>query len=183
MRKLFKFKYPKVALLILAIIFSYAIFADQSIQQKIENLDSLKYAGIFIAGFFFSFGFTTPFAVGFFITSNPSNILLAAVIGGLGAALADLTIFKIIRFSFMDEFKKIENTKLIKRIIKEIESEIPKKFRVYLLYAFSGIVIASPLPDEFGVTMLAGLSNIKTIKLIAVSYFCNTIGILVMLIL
>jgi uncharacterized membrane protein YdjX (TVP38/TMEM64 family) len=49
------------------------------------------------------------------------------------------------------------------------------------MYAFAGILIASPLPDEAGVIMLAGLTKIKTWALAIISIILNTIGILIML--
>ena len=77
----------------------------------------------------------------------------------------------------MKEFESLKNTRIFKSIIIEIEKDINKKIRNYLLYIFMGIVIASPLPDEIGVTMLAGLTKIKQKYLILISFILNTIGI------
>lgn len=139
-----------------------------------------KYFGIATAGFLFSFGFTTPFAIGAFVTMNPQNIFLSAIIGGFFAMLADLTIFGIIRLSFMDEFRKLGRTKTMKTI-SSFEPSFNKKVKHYLLYAFAGIVIASPLPDELGVSMLAGLGNVKPLPLALIGFTFNTIGIFIML--
>ena len=181
MRRLFRFRYPKITLLILFSILSYFLFSNSNVQGFVSQLEGFRYLGIFIAGLLFSFGFTTPFAIGFFIVANPGNIYLAALIGGLGALISDLLIFKIIRFSFMKEFKRLEKTDAMKKIKLILSHRFLSKIKVYLLYAFAGIVIASPLPDELGVTMLAGLSKIKTGKLAIISFIMNTIGILVLL--
>ncbi|MEK6927679.1 MAG: hypothetical protein AABX11_04565 [Nanoarchaeota archaeon] len=181
MHRLFKFKYPKITLLIVISIAAYFLFNLPEVSEFFLKLNGLSYLGIFIAGLLFSFGFTTPLAIGIFIVSAPENILLAAIIGGFGAMLSDITIFKIIRFSFMDEFNRLEKTHPAKIINAEIKKEIPKKIRNYLLYFLAGLIIASPLPDEVGVTMLAGLSHIKTIYLAIIGLIFNTLGIFVML--
>ena len=81
----------------------------------------------------------------------------------------------------MDEFERLEKTHPARMINKEIKKEIPKKIRNYLLYFIAGLIIASPLPDEVGVTMLAGLSHIKIYYLALIGLIFNSLGILVML--
>ena len=116
MKRLFKFRYPKIALWIIMILLAYIIFKNPNISNLISNFGLGGYMGIFIAGMFFSFGFTTPFAIGFFITLNPNSIILSSIIGGIGALISDLLIFSFIRISFLDEFKRLENTEIIKEI-------------------------------------------------------------------
>jgi uncharacterized membrane protein YdjX (TVP38/TMEM64 family) len=183
MKRLFKFQYPKTAILIISIFLAYIIFSNSNVGSFISNLGDLSYLGDFIAGMLFAFGFTAPFSVGYFITASHSSILLAGLLGGLGALLSDILIFKLIRFSFMDEFKRLEHTKIIKEISKIIEKSLGKRIKIYLLYAFAGILIASPLPDEAGVIMLAGLTKIKLNILAIISFILNTAGILIILIL
>ena len=180
-KDLFRFKYPKTLVLILAISFAYVIFSNKSTGDFILALNSFSYLGAFIAGLFFSFGFTAPFSAGFFIVSNPPNLLIAALVGGLGALIADLIIFSLVKLSFKDEFEILRKTKLIRTVEILIEKSVGKKIKIYLMYAFAGILIASPLPDEVGITMLAGLSHIKLRPLAAISFILNSLGILVLL--
>ena len=179
MKKLFKFKYPKLTLLLICIVAAYFVFSFESTQEFMDYLGA-EYFGVAIAGFLFSFGFTTPFAIGAFVTMNPQNIFLSAIVGGFFAMLADLTIFGIIKMSFIDEFKRFGRTKTMKKIIS-MEPSFNKKIKHYLLYAFAGIVIASPLPDEIGVSMLAGLGHIKSLSLALIGFTFNTLGIFIML--
>lgn len=129
----------------------------------------------------FSFGFTAPFAVGFFLALNPQSIIMAGIIGGMGALIADLIIFKFIRVSFTGEFKRLEKTKALKEVGLLIEKKLKHRLKVYLMYALAGIVIASPLPDELGVIMLAGLTKIKIHSLAILSFLLNTLGIIIIL--
>ena len=181
MKQLFKFKYPKLFLLILFIILAYILFQNTKISSLISNLGSLSYLGVFIAGMLFAFGFSAPFAVGFFITLNPSNILLYGIIGGLGALTSDLLIFNFIKISFQDEFNKLKKEKAIKKFNQIIGTGFGGEVRKYLMYIFAGILIASPLPDEAGVTMLAGLTKIKQSVLAIIGFTLNTIGIIFLL--
>jgi hypothetical protein len=183
MKRLFKFKYPKIAFLIIAIAFSYLIFRNPHVSDFVSNLKlgSLSYLGVFIAGILFSFGFTAPFAAGFFITLNPSNILLAGLVGAIGSSFGNVLMFKVMYLSFKDEFKRIEKTKVV-RDIEKIEGNIfNKHVRLYLMYIFMGFLIASPLPDEVGVMMLSGLTKIN-IKIFALlSLLLHFIGIVILL--
>ena len=181
MRRLFRFRYPKIAGLVIASILAYLIFKNSSVQEFIVNLNNINYAGTFIAGLLFSFGFSTPFAIGFFLSVSPENIFLTSIIGGFGALLSDLFIFKMIHVSFMDEFNRIKKIELIRETNAIFKKEINAKIRIYFFYVFAGIIIASPLPDEIGVSMLVGLTTINIRKLAIVSLITNTIGIFTIL--
>lgn len=175
----FRLKYPKFFILIAAIILAYKLFTNHTVLNYISGIGNFGYLGLFIAGMFFSFGFSAPFAFGFFIVLHPSNIFLASLIGGSGALVSDLLIFKFIRITFEDEFETLKRENLVKNTNKLIRRSFGLKTRNYLLYFIAGILIASPLPDEIGVTMLAGLTEIKQRTLGYISFTLNSLGILV----
>lgn len=177
----YRFKYPKITLLIISILFAYFIFKNPVIYGSLSHLEGLSYLGVFIAGMLFSFGFTAPFAVGFFIALNPSNIFIAGILGGLGALISDFLIFKFIKISFEKEFRRLRNTKLMKETDCLFENVVGHKIKIYLMYVFAGFLIASPLPDEAGIIMLAGLTKIKSGILALLSIILNTIGIILIL--
>ncbi len=181
LRRLFHFKYPKLAILLLSTILAFEIFSLPNVQGYITHLAAFDYISFFLAGMLFAFGFSTPFAIGFFWTASPTNIPLAVILGGLGGLVADLFIFRMIKLSFMDEFRSLEKLRVIKNVEHLWRKSFKYKVRMYLLYVFAGIVIASPLPDEFGVSMLAGLTKIKTRVLAIISFIMNSLGILALL--
>jgi hypothetical protein len=160
-KKLFGIKYPKLIILILSIILSFIVFRNPTISGYIVSLGKLNSLGMFLGGMLSSFGFSAPFAIGFFIVSHPQNILLATVIGTSGAVISDVLIFKVIKISFLDEFEELERTKTLHKIKKIVDKNIALKIRHYLMYLFAGIMIVTPLPDEIGVSMIAGLTTIK----------------------
>jgi len=182
-KRLFNFKYPKITLLILAIILAYFLFKNPIVKDFVAHLGTLGYISIFFAGMFFAFGFTAPFSVGFFISLNPSNIWIAGIIGGLGALVSDMIIFHTIKISFEEEFKRLRNSKSFVKLTNFIDRNINERIKIYLMYTFAGILIASPLPDEAGVTMLAGLTEINSRVLAQLSFVLNTLGITVLLML
>jgi hypothetical protein len=176
-------KYPKIAGFIVIIIFAYLLFKSQIIIDFIRNLNSLNYLGSFIAGMFYSFGFTSPLSAGFFLTLNTNNILITGLIGGVGAMLADLLIFRFVKVSFMEEFNRLKHEKISRKIKRMIFKLLHKKTRMILTYISAGILIASPLPDEAGITLLAGLSKMSEKTLAIIGFILNTLGIISLLIL
>lgn len=180
-RRIFRFKYPKLIILALFMVFAYYLFSKPIIIDLISNLQDFNYPGIFLSGIFLAFGFTAPISIGFLINIEVENIILAAIIGGIGGMIADLFIFKIIKFSFIDELKELEKTRAIREIEKIIENNKHIKIKHYLLYIFSGLIIASPLPDEIGVSILAGLTTVKPLKLAIMSFILHTIVIFLLI--
>jgi len=180
-KKIFSFKYPKLFTLIVLILLAYYLFTQPFISEWIEVFNKLGDFGVFISGFLTSLGFTTPFGVGLLIKMEPSNILFATLIAAFGATIADLLIFKVVKLSFMDEFKRLEKTKLIQEIEHIVNKNKSVLVRHYLLYIFAGLVFATPLPDELGVSMLAGLTTIKQWKLAIVGFILHSIMIYVII--
>jgi hypothetical protein len=176
-----KFHYPKLTILVLCIILSYFIFSNPKFTVWMNYLDGLTYLSSFIAGLFFSYGFSTPFAVGFFLKLNVVNPIPVALVAGLGALISDLIIFKLIRLSMMGEFNRIKKAKPFRIINYFLKETITSSLMSYILALLAGIILASPLPDELGISILAGLTRIKIYKLAVISYICNTLGILIML--
>lgn len=183
MKSLFKFRYPKLVTLIGIIILTYVIFTNFPMAFQASPVKGMGYLGALIAGALFSFGFTTPISIALLVTLAPENIFVAGFIGGFGALCADLIIFHLIRFSFMDEFKRLEKTPPMKKLERVLHHSLGKRLRNYLLFIFAGIIIASPLPDEVGVTMLAGLTKIRPVVFSIISYILNSLGIIAVLIL
>ena len=181
MKRLFVFSYPKLTIYILAIAVSYFIFQIPSVLQFVSSFDNLLYIPVFIGGLLYTVGFTAPISTGFFLALHPSNILIASLIGAAGALITDIALFSFIRLSFMDEFRLLERSSLIKHIMSGVRMIFPKKLRSFLVYIFVAIIIASPLPDELGVALLAGFTKFHPYSFMTMSYIGNTLGIFILL--
>lgn len=177
-----KIQYPKLLLLLILIITAYILFRAHFFLEFAKVLNSHGYISIFLAGFLFSYGFTAPFAVGFFIElASEVNIFIAAPLAGIGALASDLMIFKFIRVTFQDEFDKFKFTWIFQKIKQLFDNNLNDKLKIYALWTFAGFLIASPLPDEFGVSLISGFTNINKKIFSAISYLLNTTGIFIIL--
>ncbi|MBI4159318.1 hypothetical protein HY500_03605 [Candidatus Woesearchaeota archaeon] len=178
MQKEVSYTYPKIAILVTTYILVLLMFND-NINIHIHNvLAPLGYLGIFIAGIFYTYGFTSAAAtVVLFVLAGDQNILIAAIIGGAGAVIGDLTIFRFIRYSVADEFKNLSKEKGI----AHLTSLIPKSIKRHLVIILGYIIIASPLPDDIGVTLLASYTKLSEKMFTIISYSMNTLGILIIL--
>jgi hypothetical protein len=177
----FQFKYKKLLILALMIAISYFIFSRPSVYEWINSLEHLGYFGTFIAGICNTFGFLSPIGMGLLFTISPSILILAALIGGIGAMMGDLFIFYGIKNSFKDEFKEMEKNKTISKIEKIVKNNKKVLIRYYVFYILAGIFMISPLPDDIGLSMLAGLTTIKPFKLALVSFFSHGTAIFLIL--
>src|SRR3989344_4242787 len=161
-------EYPKLLILMISFIFGYFLFKIG--RESLPFHDFILSSGLigaFIAGLFYTYGFSSPAAAAIFlILGSEGNILLMGLAGGLGALLADLTIFKIVRFSFEDEIKRLSK----ERRFLNIERKLPNIMKKYAMVVLGGLIIALPLPDEIGVSMLALSLMIKMKTFIAFSW-------------
>lgn len=180
MKRLFIFTYPKLTLYVVAIFVAYFIFQMPFVSETLSSFESI-YLPMFFGGLLFSAGFTTPLATGFFLALDPANIYAASLVAGIGALIADLGIFSFIRLSFMDEFHKLEKTSFMRHLLNGVKFIVPKKLRTFLVYVVACVVIASPLPDELAVTLLAGFTKVHPYGFALISYIGNTMGIYLLL--
>ena len=168
-------KYPKFLLLFITFVIAYLLFNSRNYGPFQDFIVGLGYAGTFVAGILFAYGFTAaPATAIFLILAQHQNIYLASLVGGIGALVGDLFIFSFIRQSFADEISRLSREK----IIHYFGDKLPGLIKKYTLPVVAGFIIASPLPDEIGVTMLAASKVISTKIFLIMSYLLNTVGIM-----
>jgi hypothetical protein len=178
------YQYPKLLFLVLSFVAAYVLFALGFFDAMYRIFDGYGYLSIFIGGLLFSFGFTSAFGVGIFVAAAPHvNPLVASVIGAVGAFWADYLIFSMMRGSlFHDELRRFTMTSLFRRAKRAMfPLSLSVRLRHYMMWSFAGIFIASPLPDEFGVMLIGGLSHMKTREFAFISMMLNAIGIFAIL--
>jgi len=177
-----KIKYPKLLLFLVTVIIALILFSEGKNYAPFHNLlVSLGYLGTFLGGIFYAYGFTAaPATAVLLLLAKEQNIILAVLIGGIGAVLSDLIIFLFIRYSFMDEIEKLEKEKVVKYIEKE-ERIIFGHYYRYIFPALAGFLIASPLPSEIGVTMLAAIRKVSIKKFLIIAYALHSLGIFIIL--
>lgn len=164
-----------VVLLICSVAVAIVLAKTGIFEMIISAAPSLKVPGMFLAGFFFTSVITVgPAAVVIAEIAQSNSIWLLALVGAAGSVIGDLIIFKFVRSRITDDFAALFQRPKIQRLTHLLHLEILR----FLMPFLGALIIASPLPDEIGLAMM-GLSKIKTIYFIPLSYFMNLGGILV----
>lgn len=178
--------YPKLLLLIATTVLAYTFFAAGYFDWIHGMRGGTGYLTVFIAGLLFSAGFTTPFSIAIFVeVSHSIDPVLGALVAAIGALIADMFIFTVMRIEFFrEEFERLSYTPLVVWVHRMLNHRhVPDKVREYLMLSFAGIIIASPFPDEIGVMMISGLTEIDKKTFALISYSLNALGILIILML
>ncbi len=138
------------------------------------HLGSFGYLGAFIAGMFFVSTFTVATsALILLILAETLSPLEIGLIAGLGAVVGDMLIFRLVKDNLTNEIEDIYNHVDKKKHFKKL---FHSKYFNWMLPVLGSIIIASPLPDELGVSLM-GISKINPVKFIFLSYILNSIGI------
>ena len=142
------------------------------IKQLIDYFSNWPILSVFFSGLFFTSAFTTAFAIAFFVELGGSlNIFVTALIGGVGAVVGDFILFYFIKDRFSDDVMSLAGNS--KRKIRTLFKS--KLFKIFSPFV-AGLIIASPLPDELGISLL-GFGKAKTRNFLIFSFLANCIGI------
>lgn len=172
------FRYKNLQILLLSIVFAILISRNESFHQWLLSFGEYGYISAFIGGILFVSTFT--FATGtviLLILAEQLSILSIGVIAGLGAVIGDFVIFKFVRDGLTSELTKLYDGVDRKHHLRKI---FHTKYFGWVLPVVGAIIIASPFPDEIGVSLM-GIAKMKTYKFIVVSFLLNTTGILCIL--
>lgn len=168
------YPYKNITKLAIGIVIAIFLFNFEPFHQLLLSLGTLGFIGAFLAGILFvsSFTFSTGVVI-LLVLAEQLNVWEVAVLAGLGAVMGDLLIFKFVKDELTEEIKPI-----IKRWGgKYIQQLLHSKYFSWTFPLLGAIIIASPLPDEIGVSLL-GISKMNTGKFLLLSFVLNSLGIL-----
>lgn len=167
-------RYKNTLLLILSIVLFYFLSKTPWLKNGIDSIGNLGYLGALITGIFFVSTFTVvPASVVLFNLANNYHPIEVAVLAGLGAMIGDYIIFRFMKDKIFEEMAPF-----FQRIHKNyLRSLFKSPYFSWFLPVIGAAIIASPIPDEAGVSML-GLSKIRPWQFFIVTFALNTIGIL-----
>lgn len=141
------------------------------------SLDGLGYIAAFIAGTLF----VSPFSatVGLLMLTQLTNtfpIIPLTLVAGIGATSADLFIYHHVKNGLIKD---------INYLTKEIGGShlrhvLHSHYFSWTLPLIGSFMIASPLPDELGISLL-GMAKTSVWRLAAISFFLKTVGIFAVL--
>jgi len=164
-----------IAFVFIGAVFALLLSQSGAISWLVNALGNQIVAS-FVAGIFFTSVFTIA----------PSSVALASISGvplstvalwgALGAMCGDLILFFFIRDRFADDLM----ASLKPSVVKHILGSFHLGFMKWLSPIVGALIIASPLPDEFGL-MLLGLSKTKVSLLVPIAFVMNFLGIYALL--
>jgi hypothetical protein len=169
--------YKNTTILIFSLLIFIYLIDIGVIRTIIEFVGELGYLGALITGIFFVSTFTVIPAV--YVMYNLSSILTPfeiAFLAGMGALLGDYILFRFFRDRVFEELKPLFLNHGGSKLLKFLKTP----YFAWLLPVLGAIIIASPLPDEAGVSIL-GLSKIKNWQFLLMSYLLNTVGIFILI--
>ena len=125
------------------------------------HLGGFGYIGAFIAGILFVSTFTVATgAVILLILAEQLHPIEIGLIAGFGAVLGDLTIFRFVKDNLTQELESLYNQFDSNHHLKRV---LHSKYFSWSLPVIGAIIIASPFPDELGISIL-GFSKIFDIR-------------------
>lgn len=173
MKAIRSFRYKNLLGVFISIIFAFVISQYEPFHLFLLNLHELGYIGAFIAGILFVSTFTVATgAVILLVLAESLSPVELGLIGGLGAAIGDLFIFKFIKNSLANEITEIYNHFGGGHFSKLLHT---RYFR-WTLPVIGALLIASPFPDELGVSLL-GISRMKTYQFLILAFILDFLGI------
>lgn len=134
--------------------------------------------GAFLGGMLFvsTFGVATG-TVTLLVLAEELNILSLGIIAGAGAVLGDFLLFRFVKDRLVDEVKPIyDSMDHNHHLIKLLHT---KHFR-WMFPVVGAIIIASPLPDELGVSLM-GVSRMQNKTFLILSFILNAGGVILVL--
>lgn len=166
-------KYTNLTILTLTIVATVLLFKNESVHSFLLSLGNFGYLSAFFAGAMFVSTFTAAIGVVMILVlAEGLSAVELGLIAGAGAVLTDLLIFKFVKDNLIKEIAPIYNDLGGGHLTKLLHT----KYFSWTLPVIGAAMIASPLPDEIGVSLL-GLSKMPTWKFLLISFVLNAIGI------
>ena len=164
-----------ILIIIVSIFVAVFLVKTGFLEKILTSTREWEYIGSFIAGIFFTSVFTVvPATITLGQIASANSVIITAILGGLGAVVGDLIIFRFVRDSISEHLKEVLKSKVIGESLKSVFEYKLFRWSVLLISFF---VIASPLPDEIGISLLGFLKN-KSKWFILISFLFNSLGIL-----
>lgn len=177
MQVLKHWKYKNLTILLFSFLFAILLSRFDEFHVFLLKFGEFGYIGGFVAGILFTSSFTIATAtVLLLILAEGLNPIELGLLAGLGAVMGDLIIFKYVKDDLVGEIGQIYE-RFGGNHIKHV---LHTKYFSWTLPVIGAIIIASPFPDELGISLM-GISKIGIYKFILISFIFNTIGVLLII--
>ena len=167
-------KYKNLTIVFIGVLLAIILSRDSSFHSFLLHLGGFGYVGAFLAGILFVSTFTVATSALVLLTlAETLSPIEIGLIAGFGAVVGDMIIFRLIKDNLVNEIEDIYNHIDTEKHLKKL---FHSKYFSWTLPVFGAVIIASPLPDEMGISLI-NLSKMNTFKFILLSYILNSIGI------
>lgn len=157
-----------------SVLLAWFLISSGMFSALLASTDAGKIFESFVIGIFFTSAFTlAPSAVFLAELSETTSPFVVALFGALGAMCGDLILFLFIRDRLAGDLKAFFPRGAVRRFLNSFHLGFWK----WLAPILGALIIASPLPDEFGISLL-GLSRVRVAVLLPVAFLMNFLGIL-----
>lgn len=162
------------AIIVISILVAIVLVKTDVLVKILTVTQEMEFLGSFIAGMFFTSIFTTaPAIVTLGEIGQVNSIWSTAFFGALGSVVGDLVIFRFVRDHFSEHLRTVFAHRKGKHRLRTLMKL--RSFR-WITFLLGGMIIASPLPDELGVSLL-GFTKMKLRYFMVISFVFNFIGI------
>lgn len=146
-------------------------------EEIVSGLGDFGYIGAFFAGMMGVLTFTVSFGVVLLLElAGNLTIWEVGLIAGIGAVFGDFLIFRFVRGGLLKEIEPLYN-QFGRKYLNHL---LCTKYFSWTLPFVGALIVASPLPDELGVTLM-GISRLKTWQFVLISFALNVFGITLIL--
>ena len=165
-----------VLIIFLSVLVAFIFIKTGVLARILISAEGLRLGGSFVAGMFFTSVFTTaPAIVTLGEIARANSIFYVALLGAAGAMIGDLIFFRFVRDRFSEHLLELlqhqETGKRFRALLK-------LKYFKWLTFLIGSLIIASPLPDELGISLL-GFSKVRFGVFALFSFISNFIGIFI----
>jgi len=167
------YKYKGLTLIAISIILTIFLSKYNFLNEGLFNLRHTPFLGSFIAGILYVSASTA--ALGILMLSDLAKTLSPieiAIIAGLGGVVADFVLFRFFKGDLIAEITPIYN----KLGGKHLTRLMYHKYFRWSLPVIGAIIIASPFPDELGISLM-GLTRIKNYQFVILSLVLDITGV------
>ena len=168
-----KHRHKNILFVCLGIFAAILLSRNEVFHSALLHLGTFRYLGAFLAGILFVSTFTAPTGIlMLLILAQRYTPIEIGLIAGVGAVVSDVLIFHFVRDDLANELEGLY-TRFTGSHFRHL---LHTKYFRWTLPVVGAIIIASPLPDELGVSLLS-ISKMKLPQFILTSFCLHSLGI------
>jgi len=165
--------YPNLTFVLISLLFTIYMVKSGLVHQLVALADGMGLIGVFLAGMFFVSTFTViPAAAVLYEFAQVYPPVVIAIVGGVGSTIGDYLGLLFIRDRLLAELNPFLKALHLYKKIRITHT----KYFAWLAPVVGAIILASPFPDEVGLTLL-GVTKIKPQIFMSIAFLINVMGL------